>query len=86
MNATPKKQKPVPDYLRELAEELPLTLDLKEVAGVLKMHERSVQRLVASGELRATRSKLVGGSRLIFTRSEVIRWFAARGARAKAND
>lgn len=85
MNAT-RKEKPIPDYLRELATELPLTLDLKEVASVLKMHERSVQRLVASGELRASRSKLSGGSRLIFTRSEVVRWFAARSARAKAND
>ena len=84
--STAKRDKPIPDYLRELAEELPITLDLKETASVLKMHERSVQRLVASGELRATRSKLKGGSRLIFTRSEVVRWFAARSARAKAND
>lgn len=85
MNAA-RKDKPIPEYLRELSEALPITLDLKQTAQVMKMHERSVQRLVASGELRATRSKLKGGSRLIFTRSEIVRWFAARGARAKAND
>lgn len=85
MNAA-RKDKPIPEHLRELSEQLPLTLDLKETAQVLKMHQRSVQRLVASGELRAIRSKLTGGSRLIFTRSEIVRWFAARSARAKAND
>lgn len=83
MNAA-RKEKPIPAYLRELSEELPITLNLKETAAVLKMHERTVQRLVSDGELRATRSKLKGGSRLIFTRSEIVRWFAARSV--KAND
>jgi len=78
---SPKKSDKLPEHLRELAEELPLTLDLKEAAAAMKMHPRTVQRLIASGELRATRSRLVGGSRLIITRSEVVRWFAARDAR-----
>lgn len=77
---SPKGDK-IPEHLRELSEELPLTLDLKGAAEVMQMHPRSVQRLIASGELRATRSRLSGGSRLIITRSEVVRWFAARDAR-----
>lgn len=85
MNAA-RKEKPIPEHLRELSEELPITLDLKEAAEVMKMHERSVQRLIASGELRATRSKLKGGSRLIITRGAIVQWFMARDARAKAND
>jgi excisionase family DNA binding protein len=80
--AVPKKKpstpKPIPAHLQELAEELPLTLSLKEAANALKMHTRTVQRLIASGELKATRSRLSGGSRVIITRSEVVRWFAAR--------
>jgi excisionase family DNA binding protein len=84
MNAA-RKEKPIPDYLRELSEQLPITLDLKETAEVMKMHERSVQRLIASGELKATRSRLSGGSRLIITRSEVVRWFMSRDSRGAAN-
>lgn len=71
----------LPDYLQELAEKLPLTLTLQEAAGHMKMHPRSVQRLIASGELRATRSRLSGGSRIVITRSELVRWFASRESR-----
>lgn len=79
--ATKKTADTVPDHLRELNEELPLTLTLQEAASCMKMHVRSVQRLIASGELRATRSKLGGSSRPVITRSEIIRWFASREIR-----
>jgi excisionase family DNA binding protein len=86
MNAA-HKDKPIPLHLRELVSELPITLDLEEAAKVMKMHTRSVQRLVASGELKATRSKKTGGSRLIFTRMAIAMWFVSRDARVKkAND
>lgn len=79
MNAA-RKEKPIPEHLRDLAESLPLTLSLKEAAEHMKMHKRSVQRLIASGEIRATRSRLSGGSRIVITRSEIVRWFAAHDA------
>lgn len=86
MNAA-RKEKPekIPEHLQELADKLPLTLDLKEASEALKMHPRSVRRLIASGELRATRSRLAGASRIIITRSELVRWFASRDARANDN-
>lgn len=77
MSAARKKLELVPDHLVELSEKLPLTLTLQEAAACMKMHVRSVQRLIASGELRATRSRLSGGSRVIITRSEIVRWFAS---------
>lgn len=84
MNAA-RKEKPIPEHLRELAEKLPLTLDLKEASEALKMNPRSVRRLIASGELRATRSRLAGASKIIITRSELVRWFVSRDARANDN-
>lgn len=82
MNATARKkiEPEVPEHLRELAKELPLTLDLKQTAEVLKMHKRSVQRMIAAGEIRATRARMSRGARVIITRSEIIRWFARREA------
>lgn len=80
MNAAARKkvEPEIPEHLRELSERLPLTLTLKEAAEHMKMHKRTVQRLIADGELKATRSRLSGGSRIIITRSEVVRWFASR--------
>lgn len=66
----------LPDHLRELAKELPITLNLAAAASVLCMHQRSLRRLIASGAIRATRSSLNGSGRIIITRSEVLRWFA----------
>jgi hypothetical protein len=71
----------VPAHLRELAESLPLTLPLQDAAKVLCMHPRSLQRLVASGELRAMRSRQTGAARVIIPRSEIIRYFVEHPAR-----
>jgi hypothetical protein len=80
-----QKVEDVPEHLRELAQELPLTLNLQESADVLKMHPRSVQRLIASGELRAMRSHLSGGARIVITRSEIIRYLSTRDARVTSS-
>lgn len=72
-----------PPEFSDLEQALPVTLTITEVANVLRMHERSIQRLVASGELRAYRSRLRGGSRLLFLRKEILRWFASRPARPR---
>jgi excisionase family DNA binding protein len=81
MNAARTKSEELPEHLRELATTLPLTLSLQDAARVLCMHPRSLQRLVAAGELRAMRSKLSGASRVIIPRSELIRWFVEHAAR-----
>ena len=78
---TKKPVESIPDHLQDLATNLPLTMTLQEAAKVMCMHPRTLQRLIADGGLRATRAKLSGGSRVIITRSEVIRWFAECAAR-----
>jgi excisionase family DNA binding protein len=72
----------VPEHLRELAAELPLTMTLGEAAKVLCLHPRSVQRMVAAGELRGMKT-IAGASpaRVIIPRSELMRWLAAHPAR-----
>lgn len=71
----------LPEHLCELAAELPLMLGLEDAARALLMHPRSLQRLIAAGEVRAMRRKLSGASRLIIPRSEVIRWCVEHSAR-----
>jgi excisionase family DNA binding protein len=77
----PAAEAQVPAFLRELAEKLPLTLTLQEAADHMKMHPRSVQRLIAKGTIRASRANTKGPARLVIPRSEVLRWFAARVVR-----
>lgn len=72
----------VPDHLRELFAELPLTLNSDEAAKVLCMHKRTLRRMVASGELRAMRATSTGTSRVIIPRSELLRWMIEHPARA----
>lgn len=71
----------VPDHLQELAAELPLTLTQQQAANVLCVHERTLQRMVAEGEIRGVRRQLSGRSRVIIPRSEVIRWMREHSAR-----
>lgn len=71
----------IPDHLRELAAELPLTMTIRDAAKVLCMHSRSVQRMVAAGELRAMKTAAAGSARVIIPRSELMRWLAAHPAR-----
>jgi excisionase family DNA binding protein len=75
------KAEKIPEHLREVAAELPLLLTLEEAATALRMHHRSVQRMVAAGELRACRGKLKGASRVIVPRTEIVRWLVEHPAR-----
>lgn len=83
MSAARKKPETatVPDYLRELVEGLPLMLTLQEAAGVLRVHPRTMQRIVADQEVVAMRGKLTGPSRVIIPRSEIVRWLLEHSAR-----
>ena len=77
-----KKPKPkIPPHLEDMAASLPVTMGLAAAAEALCMHPRTLQRMIAAGEIRAMRSKLIGGSRLIIPRSEVIRWCVDHSAR-----
>lgn len=71
----------VPAHLREASESLPLFLTMEEAAAALRVHVRTVQRIVADQEMAAMRSKLKGASRVIIPRSEIIRWLAEHSAR-----
>lgn len=71
----------IPDHFRELAEKLPLMIGLQDAAKAMSMHPRSLQRLIAAGELQAVRSKLSGSSRVIIPRSELVRWCIEHAAR-----
>jgi excisionase family DNA binding protein len=81
MNAAKAKPLVIPPHLQDLAENLPLTLPLKDAAKVLSMHPHTVQRMIVSGEIHAMRSKLRGASRIIIPRSEIIRWCIEHSAR-----
>lgn len=70
-----------PPHLQDLAASLPVTMGLAVAAEALCMHPRTLQRMIATGEIRAMRYKLSGGSRLIIPRSEVIRWCVDHSAR-----
>jgi excisionase family DNA binding protein len=71
----------VPEYLRELVSELPVMVGIKQAAAVLNMHARTVQRILAAGEMRGIRPKLSGGSRVIIPRSEIVRYLVEHPAR-----
>lgn len=70
----------VPDYLSELARELPLTLSAAEAADVLRVSERQLRRMIRAGELVAYRRTGSGSSRIVVPRLEVLRHMAARPA------
>jgi excisionase family DNA binding protein len=71
----------VPDYLRELEAVLPLTMTLQAAAKHMCVHPKTLMRWIETGDIRATRAAGKGSSRLILTRSEVIRWFSAHPSR-----
>ena len=70
----------VPPHLRELAESLPVTLSPDDAARVLQITARTVRKMIAIGELRASRATRSGSSPYVIPRSELIRYLAERNA------
>lgn len=64
----------LPEALTELATDLPCTMNVDEACKVMLISERTFRRLVRKGEFRVIK----GGSRVIVTRAEVLRWMAER--------
>lgn len=68
----------VPDYLQELKASLPLLLLFQEAAELLRMHPRTLHRYIANGSIRAMRSMSAGASRVLISRSEILRFLSER--------
>lgn len=66
----------LPEQLAEVARELPITMTKSQVAELLHVCERTVDRAVVAGHLRAIKTS--GRGRVLFTRSDVVRWMAER--------
>lgn len=69
------------DWLRILESELPLFLTVDEAAGVLRVHPKSIRRMVQCGELAAVRRTLSGSARVVIPRAELVRWCSEHSAR-----
>lgn len=68
----------LPDSLAELAERLPLTLTKTQACEVLHMSPMTFQRAVNAQELTVIKAGVGRNSRVLVTRRELLRWFAAR--------
>jgi excisionase family DNA binding protein len=68
----------LPEQLAEVARELPITMSKAQVAEVLRVCERTVDRAVTAGKLRAIKTADGRAGRVLFTRSEVVRFMAER--------
>lgn len=78
MTATRDRDARLPDFLRELERELPLTLSKREAANVLRMSVITIDRAIASRELRVVKSGHARSARVIIPRCELLRWMAVR--------
>lgn len=65
---------PLPEFLEDIARNLPLTLSTEELAQVLRVSRRTAQRIMSSGAVRTIRTMSTGSARVMVPRSEVLRW------------
>lgn len=68
----------LPECLHELARELPLTLTKEEACDVLRVTRITFERAVAAHELTVIKSGPARQARVLVSRSELLRWMAAR--------
>lgn len=66
----------LPESLAELARELPATMSKADAAMVLTVSTRTIDRAIARGELRVSKTTNGRAGRVIITRAEVLRWMA----------
>lgn len=62
------------DWISETIVALPPILTLKEASTLLRMHDRSVRKLVSVGRLNAIKNADGGSSRVRIPRAEVERY------------
>lgn len=68
----------LPKCLEELARELPYTLNRAQAVQVMQISLRTFERAVERGELQVIKASSARAGRVSITRSEVLRWMAAR--------
>lgn len=68
----------LPPELQELAVELPLTLSKTELCDLLKLTRSTVDRAIELKEIRYIKARPGKAGRVIFPRSEVLRWMSER--------
>lgn len=70
--------KKLPECLEELARELPVTLTKAQAAQVMQISVRTFERAVDRGDIQVMKSNDGPTGRVSVTRSEVLRYMAAR--------
>lgn len=68
----------LPPELQELATALPLTLSKAELCDLLKLARSTVDRAIELKEIRYVKARPGKAGRVIFPRSEVLRWMSER--------
>lgn len=63
-----------PAWVVDATRDLPPLLRLKEVCAALRVHDRTVRRLIKSGRLHALKYGEAGSSRIIVPRAEIARY------------
>jgi len=65
-----------PDWALDLVKDLPLLVTKKEASKFLRRSERSLQRDVNGGRLRALKTGNAGSARVLFARTELARFIS----------
>lgn len=66
-----------PAWIDDLAASLPPLLNLAEVAELLRVHERTLHRMLRDGRLRSIRHAPMPGARHLIPRAELVRYLSA---------
>ena len=69
-----------PAWIQDLAASLPPMLSLAETAELLRIHERTVHRMLRDGRLRSIRRVPLPGARHLIPRAELVRYLATLAA------
>lgn len=66
----------LPDQLAELAKELPLMMSKADLAMVMTVSTRTIDRAIARGELKVMKSTRGRAGRVVITRAEALRFMS----------
>lgn len=68
----------LPEPLRELAEQLPVTMNKQDAALLMSVSTRTIDRAISEGKLRVMKTSDTKGGRVVITRAELLRFMAER--------
>jgi excisionase family DNA binding protein len=70
----------LPDWVLDCTSDLPGLLLIPEAANALRMHPRTIRRMIRAGVLRAVRATESGSARVLIPRAEIQRYLASLAA------